>query len=365
MKFCSDCFNLKLIKNILENDKTIKGKCEVNPDHTSPYICDTNQESSTLLQVRTILTDFLQFYQPLSKVVVKVNDGRFGTIQDKLEKDFPHLFNLNSPEIYTLLDAIYKADKQIQEDYLSIHALVGIDHTDEFKKEYQIIKEGTWEDFSEEVKYKNRYHSRRVNIEILQACFRSSVFNGFKKGEKFYRARINDNSLSPKDMGSPKEKASSGRLNAQGIGVLYLCKNEEGCLKEVRASAHDDVNIGTFVLKEDIYVVDLTQIVENSIEDNDPGVYYYNKRTLQKIREEVERPTKASQQYFDYIPTQYISDLIKATDINGTQTFDGILYGSTMKDGIKNLALFDETKAECINVRYVNVSEVKYEYDDK
>ena len=54
-------------------------------------------------------------------------------------------------------------------------------------------------------------------------------------------------------MGSPPPgKRRSGRVNPEGISVLYLTTDEKTALNEVRATAFDYVSVGNFRLKKDI-----------------------------------------------------------------------------------------------------------------
>ena len=62
----------------------------------------------------------------------------------------------------------------------------------------------------------------------------------------------------------PPNKRSAGRINPEGIGILYLSSDQKTVLNEVRASTFDFVSIGTFELIRDIKVVNLSGISETS-----------------------------------------------------------------------------------------------------
>lgn len=55
----------------------------------------------------------------------------------------------------------------------------------------------------------------------------------------------------------PSGKRKPGRVNPEGIGILYLTSDEKTALREVRASAFDYITIGKFKLIKDIKVVNI------------------------------------------------------------------------------------------------------------
>ena len=70
-----------------------------------------------------------------------------------------------------------------------------------------------------------------------------------------FRARIwpDNKGLDVSEMGAPPlGRRKAGRVNPEGIGVLYLTSDEKTALSEVRASAFDFVSIGRFRLLKDI-----------------------------------------------------------------------------------------------------------------
>ena len=71
----------------------------------------------------------------------------------------------------------------------------------------------------------------------------------YKEGTCFFRARISPdaNGFVNKEMFAPPVgKRTAGRVNPDGIGVLYLSTDDKTVLNETRVTAYDYVTIGTF-----------------------------------------------------------------------------------------------------------------------
>lgn len=130
---------------------------------------------------------------------------------------------------------------------------------EDYLESNSILKIHEWEDFVEEIKTKNRFHTKYINTEVLEILC-SYIERPLKKGTKLYRARISEESgFSADKMGAPLPgKASAGRVNPLGINYLYLADDRITTLNEVRAGAYDYVSVGEFILKEDITIVDFT-----------------------------------------------------------------------------------------------------------
>lgn len=74
----------------------------------------------------------------------------------------------------------------------------------------------------------------------------------YEKDTNFYRARISPNveGFGTENMSVPPiEKRTAGRVNPDGIGVLYLSTDDKTVLNETRVTAYDYVTIGTFKIK--------------------------------------------------------------------------------------------------------------------
>lgn len=113
------------------------------------------------------------------------------------------------------------------------------------------------------IKRKNRFHQIIILRLTDFSPFLGYSIRKYPKGTKLYRARIcNDiKGFEKSEMGAPPAHLrKAGRVNPEGIGVLYLTSDEQTALSEVRAGTFDYVTIGTFQLKKEIRVVNISEI---------------------------------------------------------------------------------------------------------
>lgn len=234
-----------------------------------------------------------------------------------------------------------------------------------YLREHALLKNNNWDAFVEEIKTKNRFHSKLINFDILEK-YCSFIRKPYKKGKLFYRARISDRSGYPKSEMSapPAGKSLEGRANARGIVCLYVASDVDTTLHEVRAGVFDFVSVGTFQLKKDITVVDLRAIAEISpfVEGLDYLDHAINKQYLEKLNIEMSKSLRRSDSTLDYVPTQYIVDFIKSITHNGKQEYDGIEYNSTTNPGGYNLAIFNPDVFECMAVDVYDIEQLYYTF---
>ncbi len=128
-------------------------------------------------------------------------------------------------------------------------------------------------------------------------------------------------------------------------------------ISEVRASAFDYVTIGTFAAKrKDIKVVNLSGFDQISpfLYDDELEKFAANRSVFKEIAAEIAKPLRRSDSPLEYLPTQFIAEFIKSEGYNGVE------YASTLHQDGSNLAIFDESLFECIDVKTVEVSKILY-----
>ena len=192
------------------------------------------------------------------------------------------------------------------------------------------------------------------------ASFLSIIRNNYPAGTHMYRARISTEKrgFTKSEMAAPpKGRRTAGRINPEGIGVLYLSSDKLTVLNEVRASAFDYVTIGKFQALRGIRVANLSGVGQTSpfLYGSELEKFAANRKVFQEIAAEIAKPLRRSDSPLEYLPTQYIAEFIKS------QNYDGVEYASTLRQGGYNLAVFDEDSFECIDVETVEVSKILYE----
>lgn len=214
-----------------------------------------------------------------------------------------------------------------------------------------------WSEFSSRIKSSNRFY---VDEEYLQEFDRIIDDTNYSlvlfRGTVLYRARIHtddkrDDStpFEPKLMGPPpKNKLSSGRLNPVGINYLYLARELETCIYEVKPYIGDRITVGTFeTIKRETKILNLStdQIFISSNE--------LSAELALRISLDYSRPINPNNE-LDYLPTQFFSEYVKR------KGFDGIQYDSSINKGGKNITLFKSEHAKCMKTESVKIDQIRY-----
>lgn len=222
----------------------------------------------------------------------------------------------------------------------------------------------SWDKFSEEIKTVNRFHFvNALDLERLKLLFRHFE-KDIPKGKKFYRARISDSikGYPIAEMGNPPNHlAKSGRANPNGISYLYLANDIKTTLYEARATLFDYVSIGTFRLEENIRVVNLSRATYDvfrlaELESLEEVIAHSS--FTDKLEIELSKPRRKGDSELDYLPTQYLSELIKSMG------FDGIEYQSSLYANGYNVALFYPNKFKCIDVKVYDINSIELDYKE-
>lgn len=355
MKICIDCFNDKELKAVAEGLK-IKGKCDVCGKEAHVY--DTQLSDGIV----DIIDDFMNMYKPANEEVKGKN-------RLNLENELINHWKVFSKscvyKVKNIIKAIYEHSPETQErfDVNLFDNDVYIPQTveKEYLMENAILKNHDWSDFTYGIKHKNRYHSSILNKERLDD-FLEPLSIDIPAKTKFYRARIsNKEGFKSKEMGMPPlENSRSGRIGAEGIPCFYLANDGDTAIKEVRAGAFDYVTIARFVCKKSIKVIDL-RLLDNisPFSVSDPVLMAVNYEALIKIKEEVEKPVRVTENNIEYVPIQYICDYIRSKGYNG------IIYNSTMSAKGFNLSAFSDEDFKYLDKSVCYVKDIEVYVDKK
>lgn len=351
---CSFCFKDPEIRDVIKSLKKI-GDCETC-GKINAFIYDTAESNKDLIQ---LFEGLLEIYRSTSLLPEDYPKEERDFLRNDLHERW-NIFNLEKEKIGPLIKNIctqkYLEDPDLFDEPVGILSL----HKEDYIKN-SILKNNTWEDFVKGIKYHNRFHTDYFNLDIFELFLKFSQ-KSYSKNEIFYRARIsNSDGLEVKEMGAPPmHLASDGRVNASGISCLYVSDDRETTIREIRAGAHDFVTIGKFKLLEDITIVDLMNLHQISpfktIDIIDFSQHAVNRRHLEKIGREIAKPLRRQDSALDYLPTQYISDFIKS------RGFQGIEYTSTLHEGGRNMAVFNQELLKCTEVSVVKIKEVNYSH---
>ncbi len=278
-------------------------------------------------------------------------------LKESLRDDWD-IFSGGSEVIQALVIALCSSelgiDNSVFYDNVSIEKL----YDPKYVNNYGVVRELSWKQFSELIKHTNRFFSSKFNTDVFASFLNMSLKN-YSEGTCFYRARITPNSkgfMCEEMFAPPVDKRTAGRVNPDGIGVLYLSSDEKTVLNEARVNAYDYVTIGKFKNTKPIKVVNLSGISKISpfLYEDYFECFALNRNVFKEMAHEIAKPLRRRDGPLEYLPTQYISEFVKS------QGYDGVEFESTLREGGINLALFDESLVECTDVKTVEVIKVDY-----
>lgn len=337
MKVCAHCFNDLELKQFIVSNSNETGKCDYCED-------DSNAE---LIEIGELLDFFAEFTQ-----IFKYSNTGIPLAQ-KIQKDW-NLFSGEATCKNILSDILFALKSQF------LNSNITVDYTDDIVECSQY-----WETLKDEIKWKKRFLTNIDKLEELGWIRHLSQTVQLSETEPLFRARLhysgNQKEIKIADMGCPNNHlAQAGRANPQGIAYLYLSKEIETSLYEVRASFLDEVSVGTFQIKDhsSVILVDFTESASAFSKVDE--IFEYTKRMLLKryISADLSKPIRRYDSEIDYIPTQFICEYIRYINNKDDIIIDGILFNSSLHSGGKNIVLFKQEKVECISVALHQVTKV-------
>lgn len=352
-----NCFEDVEIRTIISSIGE-KGTCDLTKEE-DVYIYDTECVSEDYDLVAYFL-EIIDVYTPESMLPHDFPKDHLKVLEEILVSDWS-IFAVSKEAVKQIIVAICKSE--YPEDSKIFTEKVGLEKLcdSEFLKRNCLTRESSWEKFTSSIKSINRFHSNHINLDLLKSFFESPVMQRkIAKGDtKFYRARISDEKGYRKDEMDPPPIGliSAGRANSQGIRCLYLSNDEITTIHEIRARDFDYISIGNFRAKQELQIVDLSnldKISPFSMDTFNAEWFSINMSILKKISGEIAKPLRRQDSDLDYLPSQYIADYIKSLG------YDGICYRSTLNRNGVNYAVFDSKKFECIGVKLIHVDAVDY-----
>lgn len=221
-------------------------------------------------------------------------------------------------------------------------------------------KAEVWKNLRIELMQKNRYFPETsLDRKRLKELIDHLYVDLKEVDTTWYRARIQKakSAFEIKDMmAPPKHLATPGRANPAGIPYLYLASTPETAVCEIRPHTGEFISIADFSLASQLKVVDLRcprRTVSPFVlsDEREVALLQGDIEFLTHLGDELTRPVIPDAAAIDYIPSQYLCELIKNCG------YDGVIYASSVGAGI-NLALFNPSKAHGHRVRVHQVSRV-------
>lgn len=222
-----------------------------------------------------------------------------------------------------------------------------------------------WAELRNELMYKNRFFPQtEIDEDRLRGLLSLLLTDSDELSDKWYRARIQqtDEVYTVDKMGAPpKRLASQGRANPAGIPYLYLASTPDTAVSEIRPHTGEYASVGDFILLEDLIIVDLRNPVSTVSpfllnDESEVALLRGDIEFLVHLGSELTRPVLPHAVAIDYIPSQYLCELIKKFG------YHGVIYNSSVGDGI-NLALFKPDNAVIGEVERYQITRVSVEIE--
>lgn len=341
MNCCEFCFDDFYIKKFIIQNSEETGRCD---------FCNSNN-------VKIISTDLLStIFLPICDLYQDDREGHY--LWNQLNDDWKVFSEQTNKD--ELLKKILGDDSQI--DLALSYQSLSQSLKEKSKKYHE-----DWDAFTEQIKWDNRF---QINLKDGDIKSQNWMVNSFvalettlDKTMQLYRARLsNKPEIYPVDnMGAPpKEKVRNGRANPIGIPYLYLATSCDTAIAEVRPALGQYICVGNFAINDPLKLVNLVNISpfqfhQSNCEELLPQVSFFR-----KLSNELSKPILPSNSNIDYLPTQFLSEMIKRGGWDGIQ-FKSCQSSNGNNESI-NVILFDPNNAICEEVNLFQTISIKHEY---
>jgi len=215
---------------------------------------------------------------------------------------------------------------------------------------------------------KSNFTAIGVELDAIFALFVDELDFVIPKGETWFRARTGIESSFHRisegfggelvhkpyigaDIG-PSPHPGHGRLNREGLPVLYLGSIPYTALAEIRPHPGHYVSVGGFSILKDLKVADFDPDISLFSQNEDRLEMYEIVHTFDRLMSTPVTPDDA----VSYLITQLLAEVLKA------RGYDGVQFRSSVSDG-HNLCIFDASDAAFVDghsaVKYIE----KVSYD--
>jgi hypothetical protein len=330
MYCCANCLSDKFLADVIEQGSKSTGRCDY-----------CNSDGSRLINPYE-LNDVFQQVIDLYK-----QDSEGDDIVALLIRDW-HLFEaLNKQQSVALLSEILP-EVDFKTTRFSPRIISDFDRIEHWKK------------FRDELKHVNRFFPKSIpDTDHLEQLFSHLLLHEGEYSKELYRARINDHTtpFDIKDMGKPpKDLITEGRANPVGIPYLYLASDSITAVTELRPPKGEIISVAKFLVEHPLKLADLRNpkktISPFALSEDGLLQVYSDMAYLCSLGEELTKPVVPRHARLEYLPSQYLCELIKMIG------YDGVIYRSSVGDG-DNYAVFNDEKLEGIDVEQYEVTDTQ------
>jgi len=314
---CTNCFTHVFLKEYIKNTSTQNRKCSFCGSKRNYPICSPSS--------------LIDLFQPLFDLYVEAENGRL--LNELLQDD------------WKVFSKYIDKKKQLQ----LISKIAGLKKINSKKFISRLVLNqvyiNKWDVFTYELKHENRFFPKNaIDTSQLLELFNYLIMPDEQNPQYVFRARINHQSkiFTIIEMGKPPlEKSKDGRANPKGISYFYGASDEKTSIAETRPYKSETVCVAKFKVNKKIFLIDLRD-PESTIspfgldDDNLSLLYKEHMPLLGHLSATLSKPVLPHKKELEYLPTQYLCELIKDSN------FNGIVYKSSLEKG-DNYVFFDDS----------------------
>lgn len=224
-----------------------------------------------------------------------------------------------------------------------------------------------WRLFAKHIREERRFIPDVGNPELEAVINKLPVFleqatETIPSGRIFYRSRLGytqDRRGTPRPFPSskmgapPPDPGRGGRANPPGISYLYAASDAETAVSEKGPARGTVLSLARLGAVRDLTVVDLANLPGLAHPFVDSLSYELDMRDfLCALGHELSRPVSTEDPPLEYLPSQYLCEVILAHE------YDGVVYSSGYSTG-SNIVLFDPASVKISRVvKLVRVEEI-------
>lgn len=216
-----------------------------------------------------------------------------------------------------------------------------------------------YQEFVFGLRHDNRYHLPQRAERFVQGLVKLAELSKsleLGSGTSFWRARLHEAGQSEPFPSSalgapPPNHAGHGRLNPRGISYLYLASSINTAVSEVRPWLGAEATVAELATTRPLRVVNFS-LLPQFVKPVDPN-YAAAETTWREMVAWLFSAPFDPRDDTAYVPTQFLAERFKSSG------FDGLLYGSALKQGEYNVALFDPQAARVVARSTVSVNRIE------
>lgn len=361
MKCCTQCFQDDYLVKFIERKGEV-GNCE---------FCHAEQvKTIDAHDLGGIFEPLLELYEPADPIIEDYEGESLAeclegwdVISDKMDTNVQN----------ELLDEIMYGGlryKRRFENHLSSSWWASKNEHSYFGRD-----ENIWHEFADHIKRKRRFLPKAEEFEFLEnpSQWLPEMLEAtdllVTPESEFFRARLGFVTTNiaghiipfhADQMSTPLPKlARRNRANPAGIAYLYVAEEEPTAVAEIRTFVGAKITICRVRPKKNLKVADLTKRhgVANPFGHSDLQFLVKRNALLNVLNEELARPVSPEDDEVEYVPTQYLAEVILNTG------YDGIRYKSAVRPGGTNLVFFRPDDLEIQQAtRLVEVLSMEVDY---